>query len=55
MGAPGRKIILRGLRFCTNKRTQTFWLGLHAIDDQTEAVCKRFIDRVRDRIARIPV
>ena len=55
MGAPGRKIVLRGLRFCTNKRTRTFWLGLHAIDDQTEASRERYIDRVRDRIARIPV
>ena len=55
IGAPGRKIILRGLRFCTNKRTQTFWLGLHAIDDQTETSRKSYIDRVRARIARIPL
>ena len=54
MGAPGRKIVLRGLRFCTNKWTRTFWLGLHAIDDQTDASRKRYIDKVRDRIARIP-
>ncbi len=52
IGAPGRKIVLRGLRFCTNKRTRTFWLGLHAIDDQTEVSRKRFIDKVRDRIQR---
>lgn len=55
IGAPGRKIVLRGLRFCTNKHTRTFWLGLHAIDDQTEVSRKRYIDRVRARIARIPV
>jgi putative NADPH-quinone reductase len=55
IGAPGRKIVLRGLRFCTNKRTRTFWLGLHAIDDQTEASLERYFDQVRDRIARIPV
>jgi putative NADPH-quinone reductase len=55
MGAPGRKIILRGLRYCTNRRTKTFWLGLHAIDDQTELACSLYIDRVRARIARIPV
>jgi putative NADPH-quinone reductase len=55
MGAPGSKIILRGLRYCTNRRTKTFWLGLHAIDDQTELACSRYIDRVRARIARIPV
>lgn len=55
IGAPGRKIILRGLRFCTNRRTRTFWLGLHEIDSQTEADCRRYIDRVRSRIAQIPL
>lgn len=55
IGAPGRKIVLRGLRYCTNRRTRTFWLGLHAIDDQTEARRTRYIDRVRARIARIPL
>lgn len=54
MGAPGRKIILRGLRFCTNRRTKTFWLGLHEIDDQTDTTRKRYIDKVRARIAQIP-
>jgi NAD(P)H dehydrogenase (quinone) len=55
IGAPGRKIILRGLRFCTNRRTRTFWLGLHGIEDRTEAVRRRYLDRVRARIARIPL
>jgi len=55
IGAPGRKIILRGLRFCTARRTRTFWLGLHAIDDQTAATRARFIDKVKSRIARIPL
>ncbi|MBL9049975.1 MAG: NAD(P)H-dependent oxidoreductase [Tabrizicola sp.] len=55
IGAPGRKIVLRGLRFCTNRRTKTFWLGLHEIDDQTEASRKRYIDKVRARIAQIPL
>lgn len=54
IGAPGRKIVLRGLRFCTNKRTRTFWLGLHEIDDQTDASRKQYIDKVRARIAQIP-
>jgi putative NADPH-quinone reductase len=54
IGAPGRKIVLRGLRFCTNQRTRTFWLGLHEIDDQTDANRKRYIDKVRARIAQIP-
>jgi NAD(P)H dehydrogenase (quinone) len=55
MGAPGRKIILRGLRFCTNARTRTFWLGLHAIEENSFISRERFIDRVRARIAQIPL
>jgi NAD(P)H dehydrogenase (quinone) len=55
MGAPGRKIVLRGLRFCTNRRTKTFWLGLHEIDDQTDTTRKRYIDKIRARIAQIPL
>jgi NAD(P)H dehydrogenase (quinone) len=55
IGAPGRKIILRGLRYCTHRRTRTFWLGLHEIDAQTKASRSRFIARVRARIARIPL
>jgi NAD(P)H dehydrogenase (quinone) len=55
MGAPGRKIALRGLRFCTAPRTRTFWIGLHEMDSQTDATRRRHLDRVRMRIARIPV
>jgi putative NADPH-quinone reductase len=55
MGAPGRKIILRGLRFCTAKRTQTFWMGLHEMDSQTDKTRREYLARVKARIARIPV
>ena len=55
MGAPGRKIILRGLRFCTHARTRTFWLGLHAIEERADLARRRYIDRVRTRIGRIPL
>lgn len=55
MGAPGRKIILRGLRFCTNARTRTFWLGLHAIEERADLARRRYIDRVRTCIGRIPL
>jgi NAD(P)H dehydrogenase (quinone) len=55
IGAPGRKIILRGLRSCTNARTKTFWLGLHDIDGQTGATRRRYLGRVRARIAGIPL
>jgi putative NADPH-quinone reductase len=54
MGAPGRQIILRGLRFCTAPRTRTFWLGLHEMDTQDDATRARYMDRVRARIAAIP-
>jgi NAD(P)H dehydrogenase (quinone) len=55
MGAPGRKIILRGLRFCTARRTRSFWLALHEMNSRTAADRQRHLDRVRARIARIPV
>ena len=55
IGAPGRKIILRGLRFCTAARTKTFWLGLHEIDAQTATTRSRYIEKVRARIAQIPL
>ncbi|MFN3994490.1 MAG: NAD(P)H-dependent oxidoreductase [Tabrizicola flagellatus] len=55
MGAPGRKILLRGLRFCTARRTRTFWLGLHEMDTTTDAQRRRYMEQVRARIARIPV
>ena len=55
IGAPGRKIILRGLRVCTHPRTRTFWLGLHDMDTRTDTARRRYLDRVRARIARIPL
>ena len=55
IGAPGRKMILRGLRFCTARRTKTFWLGLHEMDTQGQPTRQRFVDRVSARIRRIPL
>jgi putative NADPH-quinone reductase len=55
IGAPGRKIILRGLRYCTHPRTRTFWLGLHDMDARTDTTRARFLGKVRARIARIPL
>ena len=54
MGAPGRKILLRGLRPCTGWRTRAFWLALHDMDASTQAQRERFLARVRARIASIP-
>ena len=55
IGAPGRRMILRGLRFCTARRTKTFWLGLHEMDTQDAPARARYLDRVRARIERIPL
>lgn len=55
MGAPGRRIIMRGLRFCTHPRTRSFWMGLHDMDTQTASLRQRYLDRVRARIARLPL
>jgi NAD(P)H dehydrogenase (quinone) len=55
IGAPGRKMLLRGLRFCTARRTRTFWLGLHEMDTTTEAQRSAYLHKVRARIARIPL
>lgn len=53
MGAPGRRIMLRGLRFCTGPRTRTFWLALHGMDGATPAARSAFLRRVRERMARL--
>ncbi len=55
MGAPGRKILLRAPLACTGPNTRTFWLGLHDMDSSTPIQRERFLDRVRARIALIPV
>lgn len=55
MGAPGRRIILRGLRLCTAKRTKTFWLGLHEMDTCDARRRDAFVARVAARIRRIAV
>jgi putative NADPH-quinone reductase len=55
MGAPGRRMILRGLRLCTAKRTKTFWLGLHEMDTCDAQYRNAFMARVAARISRIAV
>ncbi len=53
IGAPGRKLLLRGLRPCIARGARTFWLALHDMDRSTEARRGRFLLRVRSRIARL--
>ncbi|MEL6219174.1 MAG: NAD(P)H-dependent oxidoreductase [Pseudomonadota bacterium] len=53
MGAPGRKILLRGLRAICARGARTFWLGLHEMDTVSDRARTRFLDRVGRRIGRI--
>lgn len=53
MGAPGRKVMLRGLRVCTGPGTRTFWMGLHDMDTQTQASRQRYLDRVAAQMRRL--
>lgn len=53
IGAPGRKIILRGLRACTHPRTRTLWMALHDMDTTSDAQRRTYLDRVRQRFLRL--
>jgi hypothetical protein len=53
IGAPGRKVILRGLRACTQPRTRTLWMGLHDMDTTTDAQRRAYLARVRARFPRL--
>jgi NAD(P)H dehydrogenase (quinone) len=55
VSAPGRRMILRGLRFCTARRTRTFWMGLHDMDTASAESRARYLDRVTARIRAIPL
>ena len=53
IGAPGRKIILRGIRACCHPAARTLWLALHRMDTVGEAERRRFLARVRSRMAAL--
>jgi putative NADPH-quinone reductase len=53
IGAPGRKVILRGLRACTHPRTRTLWMGLHDMDTTTDTQRRAYLARVRARFLRL--
>ena len=55
LGAPGRKQLLRGLRGCTNRRTETFWLAHYAIDASTPRSRAAHLAKIATRIAQIAV
>lgn len=53
MGAPGRRILLRGLRPLVARRCQTIWLALHRMDSASAAERATFLARVGERFRRI--
>lgn len=53
MGAPGRRILTRGLGAICHPRGRTFWLALHNMDHVGPAERARFLDRVGRRMARL--
>jgi len=53
VGAPGRRVLLRGVRAICAARCRTFWCAIHEMDSATHAQRTRFLDRVARRIARI--
>ncbi len=54
MGAPGRRMLLRGLRALVAVNGRTFWLGLHRIDSADASERRRFLEKVADRFRRLP-
>jgi putative NADPH-quinone reductase len=53
IGAPGRKVILRGLRACTHPRTRTLWLALHDMDTASDSRRSGFLERVRQTFLKL--
>ena len=53
MGEPGRRMLVRGVRPLLARRCESFWMGLHEMDSASPAKRERFLDKVRQRLARI--
>jgi putative NADPH-quinone reductase len=53
MGAPGRKILMRGVRGCCARRCRTFWLGLHNMDRIGHEERAQYVDKVHRRVAAL--
>lgn len=51
IGAPGRKILLRGLRPLIDRRARTFWLSLHEMDSAGAARRSRFLAKVARKLS----
>jgi len=51
MGAPGRRILLRGFRPLVAPRCRTRWIALHKMDTASLATRQRFLARVRSELS----
>jgi NAD(P)H dehydrogenase (quinone) len=55
LGAPGRKQLLRGLRFCIHPRARSMFLAHYAIETSSPASRAAFLAKIAARIAQIAV
>jgi putative NADPH-quinone reductase len=53
MGAPGRRILLRGLRPLVAPGARTFWLGLHDMDSSTLETRELFMAKVGRKLSSL--
>jgi putative NADPH-quinone reductase len=53
LGDPGRRTIMRALRFLCARRCRRTWLGLYGMDTATNESRQAFLDRVAKRMAHL--
>ena len=53
IGEPGRKTILRGIRFLVNPRCKTRYTALYKIDSSTQHDRERYVAKVTSMVARL--
>ena len=53
LGDPGRRTIMRALRFLCSRWCRRTWLALYGMDTASADQRKRFLDHVADRMARL--
>ena len=53
MSEPGRRTLLRGLKPLVHPRAKTLWLGLHRMDNASDAERRRFLAKVEATLGRL--
>jgi putative NADPH-quinone reductase len=53
LGDPGRRTLMRALRFLCSRWCRRSWLALYGMDTASGEQRQRFLDRVADRMARL--